>query len=100
MMSIKRFLFPLAAALMLACGFAFASVGQADNHEGFAKYQLGTDAAYAVLPAGKPVVAEHEAGGVDVQRSPVLRSDMRVASAGLVFKGAMDVVQRESSAPS
>lgn len=100
MMSIKRFLFPLAAALMLVCGFAFASVGQADNHEGFAKYQLDTDAAYAVLPSGKPVVAEHEAGGVDVRRSPVLRSDMRVASAGLVFKRAMDVVQRESTAPS
>lgn len=99
MMSIKRFLFPLAAALMLACGFALASVEPADGLAyGYDQCMTdqGCDAVVSAQVAG-PVM---QLPSLDSNRSQVLRSDMRVASAGLVFKRAMDVVQRESTAPS
>lgn len=99
MMSIKRFLFPLAAALMLACSFAFASAepvtGLAYGYDQCMTDQ-GCDAVVSAQVAG-PAIQLPSQGDY---RSPVMRSDMRVASAGLVFKRAMDVVQRESTAPS
>ncbi|MEQ6329196.1 hypothetical protein VLF92_12835 [Pseudomonas chengduensis] len=36
----------------------------------------------------------------DVGRTPILRSDMRIASAGAVFQGAMDLVLVASESPS
>lgn len=99
MMSIKRFLFPLAAALMLACSFAFASVepayGLAYGYDQCMTDQ-GCDAVVSAQVAG-PVMQLPSLGAY---RSPVMRSDMRVASAGLVFKSAVGVIERESTAPS
>lgn len=99
MMSIKRFLFPLAAALMLACSFAFASAepvtGLAYGYDQCMTDQ-GCDAVVSTQVVG-PVM---QLPSLDTYRSPVMRSDMRVASAGLVFKSAVGVIERESTAPS
>lgn len=100
MMTIKRYLFPLAAALMLACGYASASVEPADGlmygYEACSADQVCLDDVAVAKVAGPeiqlPAMGDH--------RNTVKRSDMRVASAGLVFKGAVGVIERESMAPS
>lgn len=99
MMKMKRFLFPLAAALMLVCGFAFNA--QADDYQGFAPKQTVAYLDLGGLPASGLVTVSAERTAAVVHRGQVLpRSDMRTASAGLVFKGTMDVIQRQSTAPS
>jgi hypothetical protein len=99
MMNIKRFLFPLAAALMLACGFALASVEPADGLA-YGYDQCMTDQGCDAVVSTQVVGPVMQLPGPSDYRSPVMRSDMRVASAGLVFKSALGVVERESTAPS
>lgn len=99
MMKMKRFLFPLAAALMLACGFAFASSDPAQSFvAGYDQCMTdhGCDAVVSAKVAG-PVM---QLPSMDTYRSTLLRSDMRVASAGMVFSRIMDSVLSESAAPS
>ena len=99
MMKMKRYLFPLVAALMLACGFAYASMEPA-NGLAYGYDQCLTDQgcdAVASTQVSGPVMQLPSQGDY---RSPVMRSDMRVASAGLVFKSAVGVIERESTAPS
>ena len=97
MMSIKRFLFPLAAALLLACGFAFTA--QADDYEGFSPAKFFVDVGQLALPAAERAERATSEPAVSMWRSPALRSDMRVSSAGMVFKSTVDAIQRESTSP-
>ena len=99
MMMMKRYLFPLVAALLFACGYAFASAEPASGLA-YGYSQCATDQAcdaVASTQVSGPVMQLPSPGDY---RSPVMRSDMRVASAGLVFKSAVGVIERESTAPS
>lgn len=99
MMIMKRYLLPLAAAMMLACSFAFGSMAPADGlaygYDQRMTYQ-DCDAVVSAQASG-PVMQLPSPGDY---RSPVMRSDMRVASAGMVFNRALDDVKVESTAPS
>lgn len=99
MIKMKRFLFPLAAALMLACSFAFASVEPA-NGLAYGYDQCMTDQGCDAVVSAKVAGPVIQLPSLDAYRSSLLRSDMRVASAGLVFKSAVGVIERESTAPS
>lgn len=99
MMKMKRFLFPLAAALMLACSFAFASVEPADGLA-YSYDQCMTDQGCDAVVSAKVAGPVMQLPSLDAYRSPLLRSDMRVASAGLVFNRTVDEVLSESAAPS
>jgi hypothetical protein len=99
MMKMKRFLFPLAAALMLACGFAFASAEPATGLA-YGYDQCMTDQGCDAVVSAQVVGPVMQLPSLDAYRSPSLRSDMRVASAGLVFNRTVDEVLSESTAPS
>lgn len=100
MKMLTRFLFPLAAALMLACGYASAAVEPADGllygYQVCSADQVCLDDVAVAKVAGPeiqlPAMGDH--------RSTVKRSDMRVASAGLVFKATTKAIERDSTAPS
>jgi hypothetical protein len=94
----KRILIGL--ALVVYCGIATADSTLQD---------LQLDAAYAVQSQGVDydaalADAESTAASTQAQEAPVtttrLRSDMRVASAGLVFNRTVDEILSESTAPS
>lgn len=98
-MKMKRFLFPLAAALMLACSFAFATVEPASGLA-YGYDQCMTDQGCDALVSAQVAGPVMQLPSLDAYRSPLLRSDMRVASAGLVFNRTVDEVLSESAAPS
>lgn len=89
----------LAAVLFLVCGFATAEpapidVGYASVDQCFT--DQGCDAVVSAQVAG-PVM---QLPSLDAYRSQLLRSDMRVASAGLVFNRTVDEILSGSTAPS
>lgn len=98
----KRYLLSIAASLIFACGVATAAVEPtgmviASYDQCLVGYHC--DAVVASRVAG-PVM---QLPGMDAYRSTLFRSDMRVASAGLVFNRAMRTlgeIQAESTAPS
>lgn len=89
----------LAAVLFLVCGVATAEpvpldVGYASAAQCLADQHC--DVVVASQVAG-PVI---QLPSLDAYRSTLLRSDMRVASAGLVFNRTVDEVLSEGTAPS
>ena len=98
----KRYLLSIVAAILFCGGYAAAEPASPQFVDmGIAAY--GNCAIDAHCDA---VVASHTAGPVmqlpslEAYQSRLFRSDMRVASAGLVFNGTVDVIASESTAPS
>lgn len=95
----KKYLFSLAVSLLLSCGAALAapeSIAVAlDRYDQCLSMQY-CDAAVSAQVAG-PLL---QLPGLDADQSPLLRSDMRVASAGFVFNGTVDQILSECTAPS
>lgn len=95
---IKRYVLPLAAMLFLVCGTAFAGpelpVGAGESE------QYTAD-----LCSGAAAMASHTSQVLEVRslpgyQAPNTRSDMRVASAGLVFDRVDGHPHAESTVPS
>jgi hypothetical protein len=80
---LKRHL-SLAVALSLACGLAFAEPHDARPMPVAVAYYNAQDLADATGPRLVPAV--YLVSSVEDYRHPAMRSDMRVASAGLVFE--------------
>lgn len=95
----KKYFLSIAASLLFACS-AFAapeSIAVAlDRYDQCQALAQHCDAAVSAQVAG-PML---QLPSLDAYRSPLLRSDMRVASAGFVFNGTVDVIASESTAPS
>jgi hypothetical protein len=96
----KKYFLSIAASLLFACS-AFAAVPESvavalDRYDQCQALAQHCDAAVSAQVAG-PLL---QLPSLDAYRSPLLRSDMRVASAGFVFNGTVDVIASESTAPS
>ena len=81
MLSTRKILVSVAAALILVCGHAFA--GQAFDDHDIHLVKVAQDIPAAVSARIEPAVLQQRA--LQDYRSPAMRSDMRVASAGMVF---------------
>lgn len=92
----KKILLSLFCVLYLACGVALAAPIPADS---IATLKCYTDQHFsAAVPRG--TVEALQMRTLESSQSPVLRSDMRIASAGMVFNRAVDQIIAESTAPS
>lgn len=74
----------LAVALSLACGLVFAEPEDGRPVPAAVHYQVAHDQAYAA--GARLVPAIYLVPSMEDYRHPAMRSDMRVASAGLVFE--------------
>lgn len=96
----KKYLLSIAASLLFACSALTAapeSIAMAlDRYDQCQALAQHCDATVSVQVDG-PLL---QLLSLDAYRSPLLRSDMRVASAGFVFNGSVDVIASESTAPS
>lgn len=92
----KKYLLSIAASLLFACS-AFAapeSITVAlDCYDQFQALAQHCDAAVSAQVAG-PLL---QLPGLGADQSPLLRSDMRVASAGFVFNGTVDRIMSAST---
>lgn len=81
MLSTRKLLLSVAAAMIFVCGHAFA--GQVVDDHSIHLVKVAQDIPAAVSTRIAPAVLQQRA--LQDFRSPAMRSDMRVASAGLVF---------------
>lgn len=95
----KKALFSLLTAVCLLLGVA---IGASAEPVGVAAVPLqchaGQDCGMAV--SSHVAMRVMPLPSLDAKRSPLLRSDMRIASAGLVFNRTVDEILAESKAPS
>lgn len=94
----KKYIFSLAVSLLFSCGVALAaseSIAVALDRYDQCLSMQHCDAAVSAQVAGKLL----QLPGLGADQSPLLRSDMRVASAGFVFKGTVDRIMSASTVP-
>jgi hypothetical protein len=96
-----KYLFSLVATLLFSCGVAFAA---SDAHilvvDRYDKCLVLCDDAAAMVAQVPAIGPQIELPDPSTYSSPTVRSDMQAASAGYVFKGTVDQLQTESTAPS
>lgn len=96
----KKYFLSIAASLLFACSaVAVASesiVVALDRYDQCQALAQHCDAVVSAKMAGPAM----QLPGLERHLSPLLRPDMRVASAGFVFNGTVDEVLSESTSPS
>lgn len=83
----KKFLLSVFAILYLSCGIALAAPVPADHAvvQAYAEHQVAT-------AAQRGLAEVMHLRSLESYQSPLLRSDMRIASAGMVFNRTNDQV--------